>query len=330
MRLVAVLAALSVALLASPARAQHDPAAAESLFRDAKSAEARGDYKAACPLFAESQRLDPAPGTLLNLGDCEEHLGAVASAWGHFVEARDSLPKGDDRIPFAQQRASALEPRVPHLVVRLPAGAPAGTKVTRGRIEIGAAALGVPMAVDPGTIVLTATPPGGATVSKSIPIGERETKDIMIELAPAAAPPAASASAPAIPAPPVAPAPPAADHGGGPAAPGDGKRTLAWIVGGVGVAGLAVGAVTGALAMGDANTVKSNCPGGACKDPSGIDAASAGKTASTISTAGIIGGAVLTGIGVYLLLTSGPPGPSTAVGAAPLPGGASFGVVRTF
>src|SRR5271167_4491541 len=120
MRLVVIPALLGLALLTHVARAQHDPAAAESLFRDAKAAEQRGDFKTACAQFAESQRLDPAAGTLLNEADCEEHLGTVATAWGHFVEARDQLPKGDDRLPYAQQRATALEKRVPHLVVRLP------------------------------------------------------------------------------------------------------------------------------------------------------------------------------------------------------------------
>jgi hypothetical protein len=325
MRLVAIPTVLCLALLAPPVLAQHDPAAAESLFRDAKAAEARGDYKAACAQFAESQRLDPAAGTLLNQADCEEHLGAVATAWGHFVEARDGLPKGDDRIPYATQRAAALEKRVPHLVVRLPPGAPAGTKVMRGQVEIGAAALGVPLAVDPGPIVLTATPPGSGTVTKNVLVNEGETKDVTLDLtgaAPAPAPTGVPVAAP------MPAAPPPTDQRA--SSSGDTKRTLGWVVGGVGVAGLALGAVTGVMAMGDASTVKSDCgAGGACKDQSGVDAASAGKTASTLSTVGFIGGAALAGAGVYLLLTSGPSS-STTVGAAPLPGGASLAFARSF
>ena len=47
-----------------------------------------GDYTAACPLLERSHSLDPSSGTLLNLGDCQEHLGRTASAWRAFTEAR--------------------------------------------------------------------------------------------------------------------------------------------------------------------------------------------------------------------------------------------------
>jgi hypothetical protein len=116
-----------------------------------------------------------------------------------------------------------------------------------------------------------------------------------------------------------------------PSSEGNTKRTLGWVVGGVGVAGLAVGAVTGIMAMGDASTVKSNCgANGACQGQSGVDAASSGKTASTLSTIGFIGGTALAGVGAYLLLTSGPWGASTSVGATSLPGGAALSLSRAF
>jgi hypothetical protein len=327
MRLVVVPAALSLILLAGLAHAQHDPAAAESLFRDAKAAEARGDYKTACGQFAESQRLDPGAGTLLNEADCEEHLGALATAWGHFTEAKEELPKGDDRLPFATQRIAALEKRVPHLVVRLPAGAPAGTRVLRGSIEIGAAAFSVPFAVDPGPLTLTVIAPGGAQSTKSVNVVEGQTSDVTVDVpsAPAAPPPVAPTPAPAPAAAPANPASPPESSGGT-------LRTVGWIVGGVGVAGLALGAVTGIIAMGDASTFKSNCNNstGACSNQTGVNAANDGKTMSTLSTVGFIAGAVVTGVGVYFIVTGGPSSPSTTVGAAALPGGAGITLARGF
>src|SRR5512136_2811036 len=75
-----------------------DPAAAEVLFREGRKLVAANDFAAACPKFAESQRLDPAVGTLLNWAACEEHVGKLASAWQRWKEALDALPPGDDRI----------------------------------------------------------------------------------------------------------------------------------------------------------------------------------------------------------------------------------------
>src|SRR5512132_1412974 len=78
-----LLPALILALplsLAPPARAASTPAdkaVATVLFNDA------------CPKFEESQRIDPTPGTLLNLGDCYERSTPprTASAWGTFKRA---------------------------------------------------------------------------------------------------------------------------------------------------------------------------------------------------------------------------------------------------
>jgi len=325
MRLAVIPTVLALASIATAALAQtHDPAAAESLFRDAKAAEQRGDYRSACAQFAESQRLDPAAGTLLNQADCEEHLGALASAWSDFVAARDQLAKGDDRLPYAQQRIAALERRIPHLVVRLPAGAPPGTRVVRGQVEIGAAAIGVPVAVDPGTLSLTVTAPGRATTTSRVTVAEGETKEVTVDVGAAAAAPAPEA--PSMPAAFVQALHPAEQA----PSSGDPKRTVGWIVGGVGVAGLALGAVTGIMAVGDASTFKSDCPNGACQRASGVDAASAGKTASTLSTIGFIGGAAVTGVGAYLLLSSGSSGQSTLVGATTWPGGAGVSLSRWF
>src|ERR1700722_8909097 len=85
---------------ALPARASADeptaaPAApsakegaeAEVLFFEGKQLMLAGKYAAACAKLAASERLDPAAGTLMNLADCYEKNGQLASAWVTFRDA---------------------------------------------------------------------------------------------------------------------------------------------------------------------------------------------------------------------------------------------------
>src|SRR5262245_40354409 len=97
----------SALLVSAPAFAQpkRDAVAADYLFREARKASRAGNYAKACPLFAESLRLDPGAGTLMNLADCEEHLGQIASAWEHWREALDEMRgKTDKRQALARRQ----------------------------------------------------------------------------------------------------------------------------------------------------------------------------------------------------------------------------------
>ena len=62
--------------------------------------------------LAESERIDPSNGTLLNLVLCEERLGKVASAWLHTKELLERLPANDARRPIAERRFAALSARL--------------------------------------------------------------------------------------------------------------------------------------------------------------------------------------------------------------------------
>jgi hypothetical protein len=317
-----VAAFASAGLFSLLAHAQtRDPAAADSLFRQAKVDEGRGDYAAACPRFVESQRLDPGPGTLLNEADCEEHLGKPATALAHFMEARDQLKAGDDRIPYAEKRVAALQPKVPHIVVRLAPDAPKDASVARGADVMSPAAYGVPLAVDPGSITFRVTAPGRAVHDETIVVKEGETREVVLAAGlPDVAP--VAAATPVL-RPVAAPAPLAPPSGG------QDRRLWSYIAGGVGVAGLGVGAVTGILAMGAASTFKSHCPGGAC-DASGLSAASSGPTYATVSTVGFVVGGLGLATGVVLFVTSGPRHPDGAVALTPFPGGGGLSYAARF
>ena len=58
------------------------------------------------------------------------------------------------------------------------------------------------------------------------------------------------------------------------------SRTAGWVVGGIGVAGLGVGAVAGILTLGKKGTVDDNCNAAKRCNPEGYDAAQSGKTSA--------------------------------------------------
>lgn len=178
--LVGAFTLVALAALGPTARADTDAAAAEALFRSAKDAFAAGRVDDACRAFAESQRLDPGTGTLLNLAVCHERQGQLARAWSEFIEARAqaALVQRTDRVALADAHIGAIEPRLARVVVT---GLPAGATVDLDGIVVGAVAAGDRLPVDPGQHVLTVrragqrpwrhefAATGGATTAITVP-----------------------------------------------------------------------------------------------------------------------------------------------------------------
>ncbi|HVJ22252.1 MAG TPA: hypothetical protein VM686_42895, partial [Polyangiaceae bacterium] len=105
--------------------------------------------------------------------------------------------------------------------------------------------------------------------------------------------PAASAARAAAPAP-AEPAAAAADGGSS-------ARTWGFVVGGVGIAGIVTGAVTGALVLSKKSTVNSECDGKQCT-AEGVEAGEDGKLFSTVSTVAFAVGVVGVAAGATLIL----------------------------
>jgi hypothetical protein len=149
-----------------------DPATAEALFRQGRQAMEAKNYREACPKFAESQKLDPGAGTLMNLATCEEKLVKLASAWQHWKEAIDALPPGDDRVSFARTRVTDLEKKLPRLKVTLASGSNPSAKVFRDEIELAPVSQGVLLPVDPGPHTVTVTLTGHLPEKVTLAVGE--------------------------------------------------------------------------------------------------------------------------------------------------------------
>jgi hypothetical protein len=319
-RILFIVATLSAVLAGTTSARADDLATAQALFEAARVAIVHGDYAGACPKFAESQRLDPAPGTLLNLADCEEHLGHLARAWDAWHEGIALLPRADERLPPARERAQALERRLPRLLLRLAPNAPPVTKLRCDDTEIGAASLGVALPVDPGLHVVHAEAVGRISSSTEVTLAEGETRALDVAPGPTIAPPPESTPAPVS-------APSRVPEG---TRSGSGLRTTGWVIGAVGLVGLGVGTATGLLTMSKKAEVDVHCVAGKGCDPAGYDAATSGQTLAIESNVAFAIGAVLAATGIAFVIAGGVHSSPSALVLAPSRGGATLGWQRGF
>jgi hypothetical protein len=155
------------------ARAEDNSAALEALFAEGKRLMNEGKYAEACPKLLASYRLDEKrAGTLLNLADCYEKNGQLASAWARFVEARTLAARNNqvERVAFATEHATALEPRLSRLTISVTESVP-GLQVRRDGVLVDAGALGVAVPVDGGAHTIDAVAPGKRAFRAEVPIG---------------------------------------------------------------------------------------------------------------------------------------------------------------
>jgi hypothetical protein len=227
-----------------------DAAMAESLFREAKRLMNEKRPAEACPKFAESFRLDAGLGTLLNLAACHEAEGKLASAWARFTEAETRARREGDgaRAEFAAAHGRALEPRLSRLTIVVAPGAGVdGLDIAIDERHLSAAALGLPMPVDPGTHRFKATAPGKKPWSADVATpaeGQTLTVTIPVLEAAAAEVPKATAPAPAAaPAPVPAPAPPPAPAAPSSAEESPSRITLPFVISAVAAGALTAGAI---------------------------------------------------------------------------------------
>jgi serine/threonine-protein kinase len=178
---VACLAWSSVAL-AQPAGAQ-----AEVLFRQGRDLMAAGKLAEACNAFEESQKLESAVATLLNLAGCREKLGQLATAWGLFLDAVRQTRSATDAASrqfhdVAQAHAQKLEPRVSKLTINVPQQSQIdGLEIARGRDRISAAMWNRALPIDGGTYTITARAPGSSLWSTEVTVAaENDTKTVEI------------------------------------------------------------------------------------------------------------------------------------------------------
>jgi hypothetical protein len=310
MRSAAFIAACASAALAitSPGRAlaqsdAADIAAARSLGVEGFKLAAAGNCAEAVDKLARSEALHHAVSVLEKLGECQVSVGKLVDGTEALRRVtHEALPSNAPAafIAAREQAAALLDAtarRVAHLNIAV-TGAPtagAGVWVKVDGANVPTASLNVDRPVDPGAHVIEAGAPGFVATTVKMVSNEGATDPVKLVLVPAPVTVAVAAAPPTpLPAP---PAPRIDDKSRADQATR--SHTVAYVVGGAGLAGLAIGAISGVVALGDKSTLNGACHAGACPE-SASSALSGGKTAGTVSTVGFVVGGVGVAAGVVL------------------------------
>jgi hypothetical protein len=270
---------------------------AESLFKEGLEAMRAGDYQSACPKIRESHRLDPLPGALFTLAECEAAAGRTATSiqlYQEFVNSLTSLPSDrrdqfDERRRMALDKVTALSALAPEITVDVAAGAPSDLVVKRNGEVVESSAYGVGKKVDQGEYTVSAELKNKQVWERRFKVQERDRARIEV---PWPIPKAGSAE-PETPVK-IAPAPPPEEPKSKPL-----PKTWMYVSGGIGAAGLATGIVAGLIAMGKKSDIEDNCPNRQC-NAVGRDAVDSGQSAATISSIGFAVGIAGAGATVAL------------------------------
>ena len=313
----------SLTLLASAGYAQSaraEESEADKLFRDARAEMKAGRFGQGCQKFKESFQLDPTAGTMLNIGDCEEKQHHLSASFNAFARGLKMLPTSDARSARTAERLGQLSAKLAWLKVDLPPEVE--VLIDDSLVD----AYDGKFAIDPGdhAVRLRRNNASDVLVAVTARVGETKKLDSSV-LKPVDAPVQSGIPRAWTTRDPkevvgttqttswtldtrAAEKAEKADSG---------RRTASYVAFGVAGAGIAVGTVSGIIALNAASAVKSDCTPieGTSQlrcGERGADAAKRGKTTSAISTVGF-GTAIAAGAtGLVLFLTSSPSAPAAS------------------
>jgi hypothetical protein len=275
-------------------------ALAETLFFTARGLMEAGRYAEACGKLSESYRLDPAPGTLLNLAVCNEKVGKTASAWGEFRDALAEARRTNrpDREKLAAEHIATLEPELSYLTITVPpvVHAVRGFEILRNGVPLQSAAWDTDLPVDPGDVEVVERAPLYKPKTLHVTVGAKEHASLAavpLELAPIERPPQAFWT---------------------------GRRAVGAIVAGVGVLAVIPGVLFGSKAVSQKNDSDGQCPnylGQLRCNQAGVNDMSSARTDAWLSDISFGLTVVGVGLGSYLFFSGGgqEKSPSTAMAA---------------
>jgi hypothetical protein len=320
---------LALTAVSSASWAQTDDASramARDLATSGVEAFQRGAFPDASAKLEKAYRVLRVPSVGLWSARALVSSGKLVQASERYREVvRLDLLEGDKAVQKQAQADAAKEldelgPRIPRVVIRVEGANADAVKITVDGVGMSSVLVGESRPFDPGKHVIEGSL-GPQTVKSELTVLERESKEIALKFDGADAPGAA--------APPRSSAPGAAPAGGpGSINLGDwsdhdsaglgGQKTLALVLGGVGVVGAGVGTFFGLRASSKLNEANEKGCSSACPNAASHYANEAALAAGNVSTvAFVVAGAALAG-GAVLWFTAKPRSTKTAqVGVGP-------------
>jgi hypothetical protein len=298
-----------------------DIAQARDLFNEGLKLREQGDAKGALEKLKAANRLAQTPIVGLELGRTYEQLGDLVEARETFLSIGRIAQSASETARSAKARAEAerlareLRPRIPTLIVQITGATASEVAVTIDGTAVPPEALEAPRPVNPGAHEVVGRSTNGATAKATVDVKEGENRSAELNIV-ATIPQATPVTSPNA----VFPSPPVARGGMNP---------LVYVGFGLAGAGLAVGGVTGALAISKASTVSHACPNLMCTTTGESDVQT-GRTLGNISTAAFIAAGVGAVAGVIGLVLSHRTEEGTSESIAPWIGPRGAGVVGTF
>ena len=178
---------IAIAESVDPSSTKVPPGVALAKFEKGKSAFDKKLYEEALRYFGESNELQASPNTRLYLARCHHALGRIGRAFILYrqaaLESKDSMAaSGDQRfsgtLATARKEAAAIESRVPHVVLAVPADLPEQFVVKLDGAEIPRSTWGTSIEVDPGPHQLVSVGPRFARIERKIVLREGELQRI--------------------------------------------------------------------------------------------------------------------------------------------------------
>lgn len=296
-----------VVTLASVAHADDAPTAAQLKQRGDAAMQAL-HYRDALEAYEQAYALGHDPAILYNRARAEQALGdypAALEAIEEFVHAApDDLKQ---RVPHLAEMVADFESRVALVVVNCAIN---DATVRIGGRVVGKTPLPAAVRVAAGEIAIAVEAPNHTTFHQDVNAPGGKVTTINATLASNVV----EVTQPVVVPPPVVRTETYVSSG---------WRIAAFSIGGVGVAGLVLGGISGGLVASKTSDANAHCPSKAC-DPFGWAAINDAKTFATISTVSFIAGSALVAGAVILYVVA--PHATRKMGFAPIVGPSFIGI----